>query len=85
MDAYTTINNMWEISQNTSYLLGSIDMGIEEFMGAEYHVDDKLQLMMSCGSHTKRSHKSITQTNKQKYIQVKGVNASRLLVNAIDG
>ena len=60
MDAYATINDMQEISWNTGYLLGNIDMGIWEFTGMGYHVDDvqtmppvELQLMMSWGSHTK--------------------------------
>ena len=54
----------------TGYLLGNVDEGIREFMGTGYCVDNmqtmqtiKLQLMMSHGSHTKRLHKSITQTN----------------------
>ena len=71
MDAYATINNMQEISQNTSYLLGNIYTGIGEIMGTGYHVDDmqmiqkvKLQLMMSQGSCTKRLHKSITQISR---------------------
>ena len=44
----------------TSYLLENIDTGIGEFVGTGYHVDDvqmmqsiELQLMTSCGSHTK--------------------------------
>ena len=44
----------------TSYLLGNIDMGIWEFAGMGYHVNDmqtmqtiKSQLMTSHGSHTK--------------------------------
>ena len=48
----------------TGYLLGNIHAGIGEFTGMGYHVDDvqtmqtiKLQLMMSCGSRTKQSHK----------------------------
>ena len=60
MDAYTTINNMWEISWNTSYLLSNANMGIGEITGTGYHVHnmqimqtDELQLMMSQGSHTK--------------------------------
>ena len=60
MDAYATINAMWEISPKPSYLLGYICMGIREFVGMGYCVDDmktmppvKLQLMMSCGSHAK--------------------------------
>ena len=45
-------------------------MGIREFAGMGYCVDDvqmtrtiELQLMTSCGSCTKQSHKSIAQTN----------------------
>ena len=60
MDAYATINDMREISWKTSYLLRNIHTGIGEIVGTGYHVDDvqmmqtvKLQLMMSCGSHTK--------------------------------
>ena len=48
----------------TGYLVGNIDAGIGEFAGTGYHVDDvqmmqtiELQLMMSHGSHTKRSYK----------------------------
>ena len=59
-DAYATINNTWEISWNTSYLLGNVYMGIGEFAGMGYHVDNvqmmqtvESQLMMSWGSHTK--------------------------------
>ena len=60
MDAYATINDMWEISRKTSYLLGNIYTGIGAFMGMGYHEGDvqrmqtvKSQLMMSHGSHTK--------------------------------
>ena len=60
MDTYATINDMWEISQNTSYLLGNVYEGIGEFVGMGYCVDDmqmmqtvELQLMMSWGSRTK--------------------------------
>ena len=72
-DAYATINNMREISQKTSYLLGNVHMGIEEFVEMGYCVDNvqmmqtvKSQLMTSRGSCTKRSHKSITQMNQTK-------------------
>ena len=48
----------------TGYLLGNIDVGIWEFMGMGYHVNDvqmtqtdELQMMTSCGSHTSQSHK----------------------------
>ena len=40
MDAYATINDMREISWKTGYLLGNVDMGIGEFMGTGYHVND---------------------------------------------
>ena len=59
-DAYATINDTWEISQKTSYLLRNINVGIGEFAGTGYHVDDvqmmetvESQLMTSHGSHTK--------------------------------
>ena len=57
----------------TGYLLGNIDMGIWEFMGMGYHVDDmqmaqtdESQMLMSHGSHTSQLHKSIAQTNHTK-------------------
>ena len=72
-DAYATINDTWEISWNTSYLLGNIYSGIGEFTGTGYCVDDvqmmqtvESQWMRSQGSHTKQSHKSITQMNCTK-------------------
>ena len=59
-----------EYHGKTGYLLGNVDMGIWEFAGIGYHMNDmqtmqtiKSQLMMSCGSHTKQSHKSIAQMN----------------------
>ena len=73
MDAYTTINDMREISWKTGYLLGNVYTGIWEFMGMGYHVADvqtmppvKSQLMTSWGSHTKQSHKTIAQMNRTK-------------------
>ena len=57
----------------TSYLLRNVDAGIQEFVGPGYHVDDvqmvqtdESQMMTSCGRRTKRSHKSIAQTNCTK-------------------
>ena len=54
MDAYATINDMWEISRNTGYLLGNVYVGIGEIAGMGYCVDDvemmqtvESQLMMS--------------------------------------
>ena len=72
-DAYATINDMREISWNTSYLLSNIYAGIGEIMGTGYCVDDmqmmqtvELQLVTSRGSCTKQLHKSIAQTNHTK-------------------
>ena len=48
MDAYTTINDTQEISRKTSYLVGNVDMGIEEFTGTGYHVND-MQMMHPTG------------------------------------
>ena len=48
MDTYTTINDIWEISQKTGYLLGNIDAGIQEFTGAGYHVNN-VQTMHQLG------------------------------------
>ena len=59
-DAYATINDTWEISHKTSYLLSNVYAGIGEIVGMGYCVDDMQtmqtvdsQLMMSQGSHTK--------------------------------
>ena len=59
-DAYATINDTQEISRKISYLLGNVHVGIGEFEGTGYHVDDvqmmqtiELQLITSHGSHTK--------------------------------
>ena len=56
--------------KKTGYLLENVDMGIGEFPGMGYCMDDmqmmqtiKSQLMTSHGSCTKQLHKSITQTN----------------------
>ena len=53
-NAYATINDMREISQNTSYLLDNVNMGTGENVGTGYHVyyvqmmqTDESQLMMS--------------------------------------
>ena len=53
-----------EISRNTSYLLGNVDAGTQEFLGMGNHMDDgqttrtdESQMMMSCQSCTSQSHK----------------------------
>ena len=48
-DTYATINDTWEISWKTGYLLGNIDAEIWEFMGMGYHTND-VQMMdqLSC-------------------------------------
>ena len=39
-DGNTTINDTREYHRNTGYLLRDVDMGIPEFVGMGYHVDD---------------------------------------------
>ena len=69
-DTYTTINNTQEYHGNTGYLLGNVDMGIQEYMGMGYDMDDgqmkqtdESQIMMLYQSCTSQSHKQIRQTN----------------------
>ena len=59
--------------RKTGYLLRNVDVGIWEFAGMGYHVDDvqmiqtdESQMMMSCGSCTSQLHKSIAQMNCTK-------------------
>ena len=47
-DAYATINDTQEISQKTCYLLGNIDVGIQEFAGTGYCVSN-VQMMHQLG------------------------------------
>ena len=67
----------------TGYLLGNVDAGIWEFAGMGYHVDDmqmtwtdKSPMMMSRGSHTSQSHKSIAQMNCTKQDDVTSKNGN---------
>ena len=67
----------------TGFLIGNVDVGIREFMGMGYCVDDmqstwidKLQMMTSCGSRTSQSHKSITQMNHTKQDDVMSRNGN---------
>ena len=60
MDAHATIDDTWEISHKTGYLLENVHVGIGEFVGMGYHMDDmqtmqtiESQLMTSHGSRTK--------------------------------
>ena len=54
MDAYTTINDMQEISWKTGYLLSNVYTGIGEFMNDGQTMQTvELQLMTSWGSCTK--------------------------------
>ena len=57
----------------TNYLLGNVDVGIREFVGMGYRVDnmqmmqtDEFQMMTSRGTCTSQSHKSIAQMNHTK-------------------
>ena len=49
MITYATINDMWEISWKTGYLLSNVYAGIEEIMGMGYCVDD-MQMMQTVKS-----------------------------------
>ena len=67
----------------TGYLLGNIDAGIWEFAGMGYHVNnmqmmqtDVSQMMMSHGSHTSQSHKSIAQMNRTKQDDIMSKNGN---------
>ena len=58
---------------NTSYLLGNIDKGTQEFTGTGNHVNegqtrwtDESQMMMSRRVRTSESPKRIAQTNRTK-------------------
>ena len=58
---------------NTGYLLGNVDVGIQEFAGMGNRVNegqmrrtDESQMMMSCRGRTSESHKRIAQTNCTK-------------------
>ena len=68
---------------NTSYLLGNVDVGIQEYVGMGYHVDDgqttwtdESQMMTSRWSHTSQSHKRIAQTNCTKHDDVLSKNGN---------
>ena len=57
----------------TGYLLGNVDVGMQEFTGTGYCVNDmqmmwtdESQMMTSCGSCTSQLHKSIAQMNHTK-------------------
>ena len=65
------------------YLLRDVDAGIQEFAGTEYHMNDmqmmqtdKSQMMMSRGSCTSQSHKSIAQTSHTKQDDVTSKNGN---------
>ena len=57
----------------TGYLLGNVDVGTQEFVGARNHVNegqtrrtDESQMMTSCQGRTSELHKQISQTNRTK-------------------
>ena len=54
-DAYPTINGTQEISWETSYLLGNVDVGIQVFVGMGYHVNN-MQTMQTIKSKLMTSH-----------------------------
>ena len=68
---------------NTSYLLGNVDAGTQEFVGMGNCVDDRQtrrtdqsQMMASHQSRTSQSHKRIAQTNRTKQDDVMSNNGN---------
>ena len=68
---------------NNGYLLRNIDVGIQDFAGMGYRVDDgqmtqtdESQMMTSHQSHTSQLHKQITQTNHTKQDDVTSKNGN---------
>ena len=83
LDPYTTINDTQEISQESSYLLGNVDAGTQEFAGMGNHVNDgqttwtdKLQMMTSRRGHTSQLHKQIAHMNCTKQDDVTSKNGN---------
>ena len=68
---------------NTSYLLGNVDAGTQEFMRMGYCMDDRQttwtdesQMMTSRRSHTSQLHKRIAQMNRTKQDDVMSKNGN---------
>ena len=66
---------------NTSYLLRDVGVGIQEFAGTGYHMDDgqmtqtdESQMMISCRSRTSQSHKQITQNKMTSHPRMEMMN-----------
>ena len=66
---------------NTSYLLGNVDVGAQEFVGTGNHVDDgqttqtdESQMMMSRRGHTSQSHKRIAQNKMTSHPRMEMMN-----------
>ena len=70
-------------NSNTSYLLGNVDAGTQEFTGMGSRVNegqtrwtDESQMMTSRWGHTSQSHKRIAQTNRTKQDDVTSKNGN---------
>ena len=68
---------------SSSYLLGNVDVGTQEFAGMGNHVNDRqtrwtdeLQMMTSHRGCTSQLHKQITQTNPTKLDDVMSKNGN---------
>ena len=68
---------------NTSYLLGNVDVGTQEFAGTGNRVNDRQmrwtddsQMMTSHRGRTSQSHKSIAQVNHTKQDDVMSKNGN---------
>ena len=66
---------------NTSYLLGNIDVGTQEFVGTGNHVNegqtrrtDESQMMTSHWGHTSESHTKITQSKMTSLLRMEITN-----------
>ena len=66
---------------NTSFLLGNVDAGTQEFTGMGYRVNDgqmtwtdELQMMTSRQSRTSQSHKRITQDKMTSHPRMEMMN-----------
>ena len=83
IDTYATIKNTWEISRENQLLTQEHYVGIQEFAGTGYCVDnmqttwtDESQMMTSHGSRTSQLHKRIAQNDRAKQDDVTSRNGN---------
>ena len=68
---------------NTSYLLGNVDVGTQEFVGTDNRVNegqtrqtDESQMMTSCWGRTSQSHKRSAQMNRTRQDDITSKNGN---------